>query len=105
MENKDLFTKVSDGYDCEQVNQYINMLKAEYKKVFDYAKTVESNNEKLKNICRSLSDENKSLKASENKIVVADSGTNDISALIGKIEKLAVEISDECKNISENFNK
>ncbi|MBQ8016115.1 MAG: hypothetical protein IJ264_08040 [Clostridia bacterium] len=63
MENKDLFQKVSEGYNCEQVEQYINVLKTEYKKVFEYAKATEANNEKLKKICRSLSDENKALKA------------------------------------------
>lgn len=63
MENKDLFQKVQNGYNCEQVEQYINVLKAEYKKVFEYAKATEANNEKLKKICRSLSDENKALKA------------------------------------------
>ena len=65
MENKDLFQKVQNGYNCEQVEQYIAVLKAEYKKVFEYAKATESNNEKLKKICRSLSDENKALKAGQ----------------------------------------
>lgn len=63
METKDLFQKVSEGYNCEQVEQYINSLKEQYKKVFEYAKATEANNEKLKKICRSLSDENKALKA------------------------------------------
>ena len=63
MENKDLFQKTQSGYNCEQVEQYISVLKAEYKKVFEYAKATEANNEKLKKICRSLSDENKALKA------------------------------------------
>ena len=38
MENKDLFQKVQNGYNCNQVEQYITVLKAEYKKVFEYAK-------------------------------------------------------------------
>lgn len=63
MENKDLFQKVAQGYNCLQVEQYINQLKAEYKKVFEYAKATESNNEKLKKICHQLSNENKALKA------------------------------------------
>ena len=38
MENKDLFNKAAEGYNCNEVEQYINVLKAEYKKVFEYAK-------------------------------------------------------------------
>lgn len=64
MENKELFQITAEGYNCAQVEQYITVLKTEYKKVFEYAKAVEANNEKLKKICRSLSDENKALKAS-----------------------------------------
>ncbi|MBQ3006683.1 MAG: hypothetical protein IJD78_03880 [Clostridia bacterium] len=63
MENKELFQITAEGYNCAQVEQYITVLKTEYKKVFEYAKAVEANNEKLKKICRSLSDENKALKA------------------------------------------
>lgn len=63
MENKDLFQKSAEGYNCAQVEQYITVLKTEYKKVFEYAKATEANNEKLKKICRQLSDENKALKA------------------------------------------
>lgn len=63
MENKDLFQKTAEGYNCAQVEQYITVLKTEYKKVFEYAKATEANNEKLKKICRQLSDENKALKA------------------------------------------
>lgn len=103
MENKDLFVKVSEGYDCEQVNQYISMLKAEYKKVFDYAKTVESNNEKLKNICRSLSEENKALKASAAPATSTFSADSlDISASVERIEKLAAEIASEAKALMQN---
>ncbi len=88
MENMDLFVKVPEGYDCDQVNQYIIMLKAEYKKVFDYAKGVEANNEKLKNICRSLSEENKALKA--NGATAAPVANN--AQAVAKIEALADEI-------------
>jgi hypothetical protein len=62
MESKDLFEISPNGYDCEQVEQYIALLKTQYKKLFDYAKATEANNIKLKNICRSLSAENKALK-------------------------------------------
>ena len=82
MENKDLFQKEQNGYNCEQVEQYITVLKAEYKKVFEYAKATEANNEKLKKICRSLSDENKALKA-------GGAVTNANPALAENIEKVA----------------
>lgn len=65
MENKDLFQKAAEGYNCAQVEQYIKVLKTEYKKVFEYAKATEANNEKLKKICRQLSDENKAFKAND----------------------------------------
>ncbi len=100
MENMDLFVKVADGYDCDQVNQYIIMLKAEYKKVFDYAKGVEANNEKLKNICRSLSEENKALKASG--ATAAPCAAN-VADSIAKIEKLAAEITAEVKIAAEKI--
>ena len=94
MENKDLFQKVQSGYNCEQVEQYIADLKAEYKKVFEYAKATESNNEKLKKICRSLSDENKALKAGG---AAAAAPATDAAVLssIDKIVKLSEEITRE----------
>ena len=94
MENKDLFQKVQNGYNCEQVEQYIAVLKAEYKKVFEYAKATESNNEKLKKICRSLSDENKALKAGG---AAAAAPATDAAVLssIDKIVKLSEEITRE----------
>ncbi len=95
MENKELFQKVQNGYSCEQVEQYIAVLKAEYKKVFEYAKGTEANNEKLKKICRSLSDENKALKAGG--AVASSASAVDPSALasIEKISKLTDEIAKE----------
>ncbi|MBR4726514.1 MAG: hypothetical protein IK080_01350 [Clostridia bacterium] len=63
METNNLFQTVENGYNCADVDEYISVIKAEYKKVFDYAKGVEANNEKLKKICRALNDENKALKA------------------------------------------
>lgn len=92
MENKDLFQVVENGYNCEQVEQYINVLKAEYKKVFEYAKATEANNEKLKNICRSLSEENKSLKANGAVPAKAD---GDLSACVEKISALCEELANE----------
>ncbi len=71
METKELFRITADGYSCEEVEKYIERLKAEYKKIHEYAKTTETNNEKLKKICRALKEENESLKES-----VAGTGNN-----------------------------
>ncbi len=95
MENKDLFNKAAEGYNCNEVEQYINVLKAEYKKVFEYAKATEANNEKLKKICRALSDENKAFKA--NGAVAPEAATADASILesVEKIAKLSEELAKE----------
>ncbi len=94
MENKDLFQKIQNGYNCEQVEQYITVLKAEYKKVFEYAKATEANNEKLKKICRALSDENKALKA--NGAAPASSHDNvAIAENLDRISKLAETLANE----------
>lgn len=90
MDNKQLFQTSENGFDCDQVEQYINLLKNEYKKVFEYAKAVESNNDKLKSICRSLSEENKALKAAGGKAKAADNVSG-----IDKIAKLNAEIAKE----------
>lgn len=96
MDNKDLFQKVQNGYNCEQVEQYIAVLKAEYKKVFEYAKATESNNEKLKKICRSLSDENKALKSGgASATASAPSADPSVLSSIDKIVKLSEEITRE----------
>lgn len=95
MENKDLFQRTSDGYNCEQVEQYITVLKTEYKKVFEYAKATEANNEKLKRICRALSDENKALKASGASPAAASSADPSVIESVEKIAKLSEEISKE----------
>ena len=94
MENKDLFQRTSDGYNCEQVEQYITVLKTEYKKVFEYAKATEANNEKLKRICRALSDENKALKASGASPAAVSADLSVIES-VEKIAKLSEEISKE----------
>lgn len=97
MENKELFQKTAEGYNCAQVEQYITVLKTEYKKVFEYAKAVEANNEKLKKICRSLSDENKALKAGGAAVSAPAAPAADATLLasIDKITKLSEEIAKE----------
>lgn len=97
MENKELFQITAEGYNCAQVEQYITVLKTEYKKVFEYAKAVEANNEKLKKICRSLSDENKALKAGGAAAapVAAPSADAALLASIDRITKLSEEIAKE----------
>lgn len=97
MENKDLFQKTQNGYNCEQVEQYINVLKAEYKKVFEYAKATEANNEKLKKICRSLSDENKSLKANGAAAAPAPAPASADPALIDSLNRIAALSEDITK--------
>ncbi len=99
MENKDLFQKVAEGYNCDQVEQYISVLKAEYKKVFEYAKATEANNEKLKKICRSLSDENKALKA--NGAVAASSASVDpaLAESVNRIAQLSASLANETEAI------
>ncbi len=102
MENKDLFQKAAEGYNCGQVEQYINVLKTEYKKVFEYAKATEANNEKLKKICRSLSDENKALKANGAVAVPAPAASSSDSPLVecvNRIEKLAEGLANEAEAI------
>ena len=98
MENKDLFNKVQEGYSCDEVEQYINVLKAEYKKVFEYAKATEANNEKLKKICRALSDENKALKAAASAPNVPAYNTESAD----KILKLSKEIAAEAEKLTAN---
>ncbi len=101
MENRDLFQKSENGYNCEQVEQYINVLKTEYKKVFEYAKATEANNEKLKKICRSLSDENKALKANNDSSLPAD----DTLSSIEKIAALCDEIIKEKEALNAKISK
>lgn len=104
MENRDLFQKAQNGYNCEQVEQYINVLKTEYKKVFEYAKATEANNEKLKKICRSLSDENKALKANGAAAapVAADSA---LVESLNRIAALSDDIAKESASIREKLSK
>lgn len=99
MDTKDLFERRTDGFDCDQVEQYITILKAQYKKVFDYAKATEANNEKLKKICKVLSEENKALKASKAASPVENT-INDSG--IDKIIRLSKEIACEAEAINTN---
>lgn len=95
MDNRELFQKTADGYDCEQVERYVAALKIEYKKVFDYAKAAEANNEKLKSICRTLSEENKAFKASGASPSSADADYVSVLERADKISRLGEEIEKE----------
>ncbi len=103
MENKDLFQRTQNGYNCEQVEQYITVLKTEYKKVFEYAKATEANNEKLKKICRSLSDENKALKAGGTAATAAVDPA--VMESIQRIIKLADDLAKENDTIRTLISK
>ena len=87
MENKDLFQKAQDGYNCDQVEQYINALKAEYKKVVEVAKATDATNKKLKKICASLSEENKALKGGMTAPAATEEADN--AEMISTVEKIA----------------
>lgn len=100
METKDLFERSPNGFNCEQVEQYINILKEQYKKVFDYAKTTESNNEKLKKICKVLSEENKSLKAAIANSTIEEKVVEDGG--IVKIIRLSKEITHEAETVNSS---
>ena len=87
MDNKDLFRREENGYNTADVEKYINTLKTEYRRVFEYAKKNETDNEKLKRICRKMSEENKALKASG--ATVAAAAPADNSAAMESVEKIA----------------
>ncbi len=107
MDNKDLFQKAAEGYNCSQVEQYITQLKTEYKKVFEYAKATEANNEKLKRICRQLSEENKALKAGGAAPVAAATQDTDPAIIesFDKINKLIEEIVKESAALRAKISK
>lgn len=87
MDNKDLFRREENGYNTADVEKYINTLKTEYRRVFEYAKKNETDNEKLKRICRKMSEENKAFKASG--ATVAAAAPADNSAAMESVEKIA----------------
>ena len=107
MENKDLFQKAQNGYNCDQVEQYINALKAEYKKVVEVAKATDATNKKLKKICQSLSEENKALKASgaAAPAVQAETPADSNSDTIASIEKIAALCEEIAKENAALFSK
>lgn len=85
MENK-LFPTSDNGYDCEAVESYILALKDEYKKVLEFAQRNQNDNEKLKKICRALSDENKTLKA--NAASSSPDAAKKLDAVIAQLEEI-----------------
>lgn len=103
MENKELFQIVQNGYNCEQVEQYINALKAEYSKVVEIAKATDATNKKLKKICASLSEENKAFKAGDTVSVASEE--NDVAANIEKIVALCDEIAKENEILRSKISK
>ena len=103
MENKELFQIVQNGYNCEQVEQYINALKAEYSKVVEIAKATDATNKKLKKICASLSEENKAFK-SGNTAPVAPID-NDVTVNVEKIVALCDEIIKENEALRSKISK
>lgn len=108
MENKDLFQKAQNGYNCDQVEQYINALKAEYKKVVEIAKATDATNKKLKKICQSLSEENKALKASGAAVapvVQEETPADENSDTIASIEKIAALCEEIAKENAALFSK
>lgn len=104
MENKDLFQKAQEGYNCEQVEQYIDALKAEYKKVVEIAKATDATNKKLKKICASLSEENKAYKAGAAAPATAETNS-DIVSSIEKIASLCEEIAKENAALHSKISK
>lgn len=103
MENKELFQIVQNGYNCEQVEQYISALKAEYSKVVEIAKATDATNKKLKKICASLSEENKAYKAGN--ATPAAPAENDYAVNIEKIVALCDEIAKENEVLRAKISK
>ncbi len=103
MENKELFQIVQNGYNCEQVEKYINALKAEYTKVVEIAKATDATNKKLKKICASLSEENKAYKAENS--VPASPAESEITSNVEKIVALCDEIAKENEILRSKISK
>ena len=81
---------------------YLVYFKTKYKKVFEYAKATESNNEKLKKICRALSEENKDYIKDELKgtwIRPTSKNIQDIQKTLDKIEEQHIEISEKMTDL------
>jgi len=103
MESKALFRTEDQGYCREDVEKYIDRLKAEYKKVFEYAKATEATNEKLKNFCRTLSDENKALKAN-GAVAAAPASNAEAIESAEKISSLITALSREAEALKAKLN-
>ena len=103
MESKALFRTEDQGYCREDVEKYIDRLKAEYKKVFEYSKATEATNEKLKNFCRTLSDENKALKANGAAAAAPASNAEAIESA-EKISSLITALSREAEALKAKLN-
>ncbi len=104
MESKALFRTEDQGYCREDVEKYIDRLKAEYKKVFEYAKATEATNEKLKNFCRTLSDENKALKANGAAAAAAPASNAEAIESAEKISSLITALSREAEALKAKLN-
>lgn len=103
METKHLFRTEENGYRCEDVEKYVETLKNEYKKVYEYAKNTEANYEKLKKVCKILKNENTALK--ENGAVPAEASDVDLSENIKNLAALCAELEKETDAIKAKLNK
>ncbi len=85
MENTKLFQVVANGYNCTQVDEYIRILKEEYKKVYDYAKAkdtlVAKTNERLDEVQK------------ENEVLSVEA-----SRLVEKVKQFGAQLA---QNVSE----
>lgn len=104
MESKDLFRREENGYNVADVEKYIDTLKTQYRKVFEYAKKNEADNEKLKRICRKMSEENKALKAS-GAVAGAVPDSSDAIESVEKIARLCAALSAENAALKEKLSK
>lgn len=107
MEPKNKFSVVDNGYSFDEVDAYIERVKTEYKKMHEFAKVTEANNNKLKNLCIALRDENNRLKAeaanaapAAEEVKAIPEGTMEI---IEKIGSLIAEIAKESDSLKEKL--
>lgn len=61
MENSKLFQVTANGYSCAQVDEYLKVLREEYKKVFDYARSLEASMAKSNEKAARLAVENRDM--------------------------------------------
>ena len=81
----DLFTRAENGYNCEEVEKYIDLLKAEYKKLYEHAKSKDEENKKLVKICKALNEKVKNSEAGSAELKPA----GDYAELFELIDKLS----------------